>query len=432
MHTTTFRRRYYTNSNSECHSPDSSPDKSISLTPLQKHSCSPNTFNIKPPKIYGPSFEFCKFSHFVGIPLSVIKKKLDIDQLNEIKKRITYNNNVSKLKPNEKSKLAKELAKKHNSRGEITRIAKSGILKKRKESFEENLNLKFHKFEWKMKADEIQNIKKSWVLLYCLLGICYIAPILIKNKLRLKKRIIKKINWLKSISKCIGKLILKIKKIKKNKSMKIITLKLLPYLKKWIANKRSKYSDRIISFLNALLSASKLFNMVLIWNQKFRYLQNRLKHYLKIKKSIYEQLIFKWNLAEHSKLLKHNKFKLKNNQRLFTLASMKQKSKSEGVTVIPIKIKEIYIRKFIKRKFRSINSQFKYYYQVCAEIDKQNVANRIQIENLRENKLPYPDKPKIPRILDFFTEEEMVDLINVAQRDRLEWDNIIKKEKISH
>ena len=43
--------------------------------------------------------------------------------------------------------------------------------------------------------------------------------------------------------------------------------------------------------------------------------------------------------------------------------------------------------------------------------------------------LKYPEKPKINFSTDLITEEELFQLIHSAQKDRLDWENLINTEK---
>ena len=108
---------------------------------------------------------------------------------------------------------------------------------------------------------------------------------------------------------------------------------------------------------------------------------------------------------------------------------MRKKQITEGVSLIPKIIKQIYIRKLFKTKFRLYYSKLNEYFTACNDIDKENKNKLWQIESLKVEKLKYPEKPAFSGLLNMITDEEFLNLIRICQQERVNWENLIAIEK---
>lgn len=207
-------------SKSECHSPNTTSPKPVNVL-IHKHSCSPKSINAKPPKLPGLSFEFGGVSRLSDMYIPVIKKKLTLSQKKQIKDRIQTNKELAKIVPAEKLKIVKNNAKKNRFRGEINKIANQSILSKKKNSIQSKLSGKLQRFEYRCRASEVSNIKFSWMSLYSLIGSSYVIVTLLKNRVKLRKRSLFKLLWLKQVCRCIGKIRLILRKIRINLKLKV-------------------------------------------------------------------------------------------------------------------------------------------------------------------------------------------------------------------
>ena len=173
-------------SKSECQSPVHS--SKASTIPPNSHVCSPNNIVLKPPGLEGPSFQLSASFRFSDIYVPVVRKRLTPTEFTNINQRIQINKQIAKLLPAERLETKKLSTKKNNFRGEINRIAKISIATKRKHSIQEDLQQKSKKFEYRTRASEVQELKKTWFSLFCSIGIGFVIQRLTINRNKLRKR----------------------------------------------------------------------------------------------------------------------------------------------------------------------------------------------------------------------------------------------------
>ena len=200
-------------------------------------------------------------------------------------------------------------------------------------------------------------------------------------------------------------------------------MRFIPYAKRWNVKKKKIYIKHITSFIEQILSASQFFKVIFIWNEKCRFLQKQLKFCIRERKKNYANFIARWNKAECNLFLKKKKNKLDH------LISIQKQLNTDGATLIPLEIKNIYIRQLLKKKLHLYANAIKAYKKNCKEIDLLNQHRKWEIEIMNVQALKYPEKPKINFSTDLITEEELFQLIHSAQKDRLDWENLINTEK---
>ena len=144
----------------------------------------------------------------------------------------------------------------------------------------------------------------------------------------------------------------------------------------------------------------------------------------------YEKLVIKWNIAEYNLFIKKKQKKQKKHSpKNKFLTCVPTQINTEGVTMIPLDIKKIYIRCLLKRKIHELVESLKADKITCTKIDEINEEKKWEIEGLIANALKNPEKPKIASLLDLITEDQYFNLIQTAQQNRLEWNSLLNIEK---
>lgn len=198
-----------------------------------------------------------------------------------------------------------------------------------------------------------------------------------------------------------------------------------------IFSQKAKYRNCIATTLETLLSASRLFNLIIVVNEKTRNLQKHLRNCLKYKQKTLIKFIKQWNISEQKLFTKPVRSRVPSQKDLISAPICRKKSiKNDlGITLIPKGIKKIFIRNYLKKKFKRFLQVFKEYHWRCEEIRKVNEKNKWQIESMNRKIEEYPKKPKMPALCTFISTEEYFELINEAQKHRIDWEALIAIEK---
>lgn len=175
-----------------------------------------------------PSFEFNRTPRFSNSEVSatILFKKLSDDYKEKINTRIEKNKEIAILSVSEKKKIAQKVSAKNEIRGKITRITKSLIMKEIKSKKDFLLKEKFQKFEYRMNIEVfyikiVLQVRKSWVILNSVFSVATIVKKLVKNRKNLRQRSLKILILLKQISKCVGKIVIKLRRKRYLKSIRV-------------------------------------------------------------------------------------------------------------------------------------------------------------------------------------------------------------------
>lgn len=191
-------------------------------------------------------------------------------------------------------------------------------------------------------------------------------------------------------------------------------------MKSWLKSRQKKYVNLVASNIEKILSCSMLFNAIAKWHKTILTIQRSMKKYLLLKKILYDKLLNMWNESEAAvfkkKLTKTKKKTMKGKTRV---------QKTLGVSTIPEDIKKHYITKLIWTKLGDYLEQMKSYTEECKEIDEANKEQEFEILIMKQEKIPYPQRPAKPRVLPLVTRENFSEMIQIAERERNHWGSVI-------
>ena len=197
---------------------------------------------------------------------------------------------------------------------------------------------------------------------------------------------------------------------------------LVPYIVRWIRRRRKRYQNSVLSVLEHVVSSSALFKTIILWHENTLFIARSLKFCMSIRSLLYIKLMSRWNQNEnfffHKKQLKllKKKSKIKG-----------KKSKSHPISTIPDKIKIYYLSRLIKAKLAPYIQNAKNYRILCREIDQENKLREFEIFSNQDLLILYPPKPKSPNLLQSIKDEELLELINEAERERSKWPGLLHK-----
>ena len=216
---------------------EKSPSSRNSLHSGRNNRMTGNLFSHRPQHSCSPGFTFSKIARFESDIFEKFKRIIQVDMSpmfsssmfkskDSIKEIIESNKNVHKFSPQQKSLRIKNLSIQGDLRRETIKLRKFDILNSIKIEKRNKLLEKFRKFEIRQnkvvsaKQDAIST-KKAWIILYLSCGLCFISKNAIINRKILKLRVAKSLKWLRSVSRCIGRLRFIIKQTRRNISLKV-------------------------------------------------------------------------------------------------------------------------------------------------------------------------------------------------------------------
>lgn len=211
-------------SKSSCTSPHDTSKQIRSMTPFNKHKCNPKDTKLFHVQLHGPSFEFGSSPRFEKLFVPVTKHKPTLVQVIEINKRIKKNKINCSVSPTERSTLTKMKQHKFTVRAQVTKIARNCIFTLKKEKFQDSLNEKSRKFSLRLKMNDFNKLARIWGVLTELGGISFCMKKIIQNRKRLKLRNSKRIMWIRSLCRAVGKIRILLRKIRAKRSIIVISI----------------------------------------------------------------------------------------------------------------------------------------------------------------------------------------------------------------
>ena len=172
-----------------------------------------------------------------------------------------------------------------------------------------------------------------------------------------------------------------------------------------------------------VLASSLLFNTIAKWHENILIIQRSLKFALKIRTMLYNKLLSRWNEAEDFIFLKKKRKSIKKLQR----SKSKKRKFDKGNSSIPEDIKKHYLLQLVKSLLFEYIENMKKYKALCKQIDEENKKKVFEIEVMHEKKLEFPNKPRGVNLISSITEENLVELIQNAERERTKWSHILSQ-----
>lgn len=363
-----------------------------------------------------PSFEFSKVPRFGEESVFELLSRAASRQKTRRKGQIDINKILSFESPNAKRKKAEELMKKKKIKLEIVKLTRDNILRNKKVMTEETIREKHKKSEYIKRKKEIKNIKITWIVMNCAVGVAFVIKKFIKNRKVLRNRVSKLYKVLQQVVRCVGRIRIILKDNRRKKALKLLKVFLIPYTTRWLRNKKKKYRKSVVWLIEKALSRSMLFKSIASWRESIIHVQRSLKFCIYIKKLLYAKLISLWNNAES--LFFHKK----NFQNLQKKGKKKQ---PKNLSTIPTEIKLHYLSLLMKSKVLPYIQAMQSYKAIFLSIREENQQKEFEILSKIEKPLPYPPKPSPLKLLKSTTEQEILDLIHVAEQERSKWPSII-------
>ncbi|OMJ67105.1 hypothetical protein SteCoe_35817 [Stentor coeruleus] len=404
-------------------------------SPFSSGSTSPN---IGPGKYHpnindhSPSFEFSRCKRFGSgdffAHLFLHKEKTEKDK-KKLKERIGKNKEEAFKSREERTKLVQARATMYEIRGEVTRTAKKNLEQEKKAKISMNLKDKFRRYRYRMRLPELAVIKKSWIALVSVIAFGTICRLRVGMKKITKKNVRHFLEWFILISKCIGKFVRLNKKLKYEKSMRVISINLLKPIKFWLKSRRKHHLRVVTGLIEQSLTKCIFDKLITQWKNKIVTIQRNFRIAIFFKISLYESLINKWNKAE-LEVFKKTSTKHFRRRRAISISNIKQERSIEGCSSIPTDIKLYYMKEYIKTRVKNFTREYNTYKVQFKKIHKENMKNRYILG--KDDILEYPEKPKKPRIFKEMNLERYENLISTALNEQSRWQEILSCQDNLH
>ena len=340
-----------------------------------------------------------------GIDFVPRHKPLNEEEKLAQKKRIEANMDLSSSRLEaRKDKLARQSLRR-SVKTQITRIAHSGLLETTKWRRQQALEEKFRRYEWRVRIEEVREVQKSWVQVMTY-G-CWLQTMWVQFRERkdLHQRSDRVLKSLALLSKCIGVIMCKLKRLRLQHSYTTIQ-RYTPFIKRWLRKAESQHRLTITNSIEYCLTQELMTQLMVRWLGKLRVVQRTIRSFLKTRRLFYIQGKMSWALTEVSML------KTSAKSRTFATEYF------EGRASIPDKIKEYYIRLCVQKKLIRFFYEMRNYKKLCAEIKTEYAAQHA-------GEIPDSDAfPPVPSLCLTLSKEEFKELIMEAERNRLNWDKI--------
>jgi hypothetical protein len=191
-------------------------------------------------------------------------------------------------------------------------------------------------------------------------------------------------------------------------------------LRKWLSKRRKLYCKSILSIVEKTFLSSSLFSASAKWHEVILRTQRSLRFILFIRRKLYSKLTRLWDNTES---LFFQKIHIKKRK----LPKSPKKPEPERFSSIPEEIKRYFLLKLIKEKYSPYIEQCSNHSRSCKAIDELNAAREFEINLEMFKKIRYPDKPKKVFLLKVIHQDDLKDLIQEAQIQRNNWNEILSK-----
>jgi hypothetical protein len=158
----------------------------------------------------------------------------------------------------------------------------------------------------------------------------------------------------------------------------------------------------------------------------FDKIRNLMRAAMFYKVSLYQSLIIRWNKSENE-MEGEAQPSQKRIRKALSIHSMKDGPGIDGCLNIPIEIKIIYLRKFIRERILDYLKELKIYKTHFRSVHRQNKKNRWLLGN--DLIVEYPIPPPKVNINQEFKDVKIKEIILFALNEKNLWRNLIFSEQ---
>jgi hypothetical protein len=161
---------------------------------------------------------------------------------------------------------------------------KEALEHSRRDEMEKKYKEKVSKYEWRMKKHEIFKVKVAWGCLMCLSGIAFRIRTVIWNRLEEKVRVQRHFAVMGWLSRCVGKVMLRLHRFRYNKLSQALKKQRL-HIIRWAASIRMQYQQSLLEIIERAMIGSYFSYLTKHFWSRVYFIQKCARSMLKIKRS---------------------------------------------------------------------------------------------------------------------------------------------------
>jgi hypothetical protein len=316
----------------------------------------------------------------------------------------------------EKVKKIKKFNESESMREKLNRITRSNIFNEMRNVRKKKIDEKFCRYFFRknfqvISKKTVHKIKVSWFALIVVATNVFVSDRLVVKRKNLKERSKRKIIWLLGVAKVLGKIKLKIKKVRRILAFQVkITQKIsknVVNIRKWVKRNRIKHAKLIADYFETFIENDLISSVMFYWKEKvipiqILYIQRVFRFLLIQRKRLYDYLFTSWNFIEKEILQEKHAKKQKK--------MLKKTLFHERFTItswVPDPVKHSIIRLKVKSILQAYLLKYNNFLQLASQ------DNSPTLEEFRV----FVQKPPRPNIRKEFTRETFRIMIEGTLKD---------------
>ena len=275
----------------------------INLESLTERNLGPGTYTVSSQRP-GPNYGFSsvpRFSNSDKIKLILPNLKKTTEEVIKKGKEISYKNlDISPHTISNRVIRMRSVSQHRNVSALNVRKNKEMISTQDRQSKLEKIRVRNVKYErWFMMRSFIQ-AKKGWIVLHVCLAAAQNLNKIKNFKRKLSHIFSKNAKILYQVSRCVGNICMKLKKMRRNKSFTILQSMLLPLLKQRMDRLVVEFRNNITMTLSRCLTTRLFKRLIPAWKKRVQKAESGLRMMLEVHDSRLDMLVSFWDLIQTS------------------------------------------------------------------------------------------------------------------------------------
>lgn len=202
----------------------------------------------------------------------------------------------------------------------------------------------------------------------------------------------------------------------------IIKIYLTKYVKLWLKQRRKRNLRILANTIELNLGSLAIKKLVLRWTDKLNIIKKIFRAALFYKVSLFQSLIHRWNKCEYI-INGESPQTTKRVRKALSIHSIKDDKGNEGCLNIPIEIKIVYLKKYIRERILDYLKEYKIFRTHFKSVHRQNIKNRWLLEN--DIIVEYPIAPNKVNVYEEFDMDKIKIIVEEAMSEKATWKSII-------
>jgi len=352
--------------------------------------------------VSGPAYGFTVIPRMIDLveslehysPVNKVQTKADIEA---IKQRIESNMDLSIYRPEAKSVIIQERAKKAEERLKFTHKSRCDLESRMREKRSQSMMAKQRRYEWRSRIPEVKRIAVNWQAILVVLGTTRHMKNLMIVRIASKARAEQLLRHFFIVVRAIGKYKIMLSRVRVNRAMRTMRRMIGPCTL-WIRRRKVLLAIKIASSVEYALTNDMMFKMMGAWRIKILLIQRNFVRYLAVKKARLQVLQIKWRKIEKGVRKK----------------KLKAKKKHSSIEHVSTPVMQAYTALYYKECVNLYVKNIEEHAIVCADVDAANNERAYELSINLVGTTPLL-KPRAPT-LRLFTQQKLFESFIIKSR----------------